>query len=165
MNTTLALPKIETKPKATKAQLIEALVMRERELWKEKRDSIEARIKPLREEINNKAYELMLKSDKDSFRFFTRTYSNIPHIEVEFFAKSPAIATLIKQVEKIDQEAPTWFDDVRVKAHIKDSLAAPKKDNPLLGNPEVTSALDSILRSINGGSLAICAQDVEVVTE
>jgi hypothetical protein len=165
MNTTLALPKIETKPKATKAQLIEALVMRERELWKEKRDSIDARIKPLREEVNDKAYELMLKSDKDSFRFFTRTYSNIPHIEVEFFAKSPAIATLIKRVEEIDKEAPTWFDDVRVKARIKDSLAAPKKENPLLGNPDAKSALDAILVAISNKPLAITSQDVEVVTE
>lgn len=165
MNTALALPKIETQPKATKTQLIEALVAREHELWKKQREIIDEKIKPLREELHNKAHELMLKANKDSFRFFTRTWSNVPHIEVEFFAKSPAIEKLIRKINAIDGEAPTWFDEARTKQIIKDKLAAPKKENPLLNNPDVKSALDAILVAINNKPIAIASQDVEVVTE
>lgn len=165
MNTALALPKIETQPKATKAQLIEALVAREHELWKKQREIIDAKIKPLREELNNKAHEIMLKADKDSFRFFTRTYSNVPYVEIEFFAKSPAIEKLIRKINAIDGEATTWFDETKAKQRIKDKMAAPKKENPLLNNPDVKSALDAILGAINNKPLAIASQDVEVVTE
>jgi len=165
MNTALALPKIETQPKATKSQLIEALVAREHELWKKQREIIDEKIKPLREELHDKAHEPMLKSDKDSFRFFTRSWIGTQHIEIEFFAKSPAISKLIKHIEKIDGETPTYFDEARTKQIIKDELAAPKKENPLLNNPDVKSALDAILVAINNKPIAIASQDVEVVTE
>lgn len=165
MNTALALPKIETQPKATKSQLIEALVAREHELWKKQREIIDEKIKSLREELHDKAHEIMLKSDKDSFRFFTRSWSGAKHIEIEFFAKSPAISKLIKQIEEIDSEAPTWFDEARTKQRIKDKMAAPKKENPLLNNPDAKSALDAILVAINNKPIAIACQDAEVVTE
>jgi hypothetical protein len=44
-------------------------------------------------------------------------------------------------------------------------MKAPQKQNPLLNNPDVKQALDSILNQINGKPKAIAVQEVEVVTE
>ena len=165
MKTELALPKIEVVPKPTKSQLIEALVAREKEIWKAKQKEIQDRIKPINEEINNEVFFLMSKEDRENFEIIHNTYRGDSYAHATIKLRSAKLTKLIKNVESIIAECPTYFYEDEVKHKIKEAMKAPPKENPLLNNPEVKQALDSILNQINGKPKAIAAQEVEVVTE
>jgi hypothetical protein len=165
MKTQLALPKIEVTPKPTKTQLIEALVAREKEIWKEKRESVKARLEPLNKELRDECFHLMSIADKDKFNFSAGGWRNEQHCDASIKLKSPKLTKLIKQIEKIDDEVSHWFNEDAAKIKIKEAMATPKAVNPLLNNPEVKDALDTLLNQIKSRPVQALTHDVEVVTD
>jgi hypothetical protein len=165
MKTELALPKIEVAPKPTKSQLIEALVAREKEIWMAKMKEIQDRIKPINDEIVDEVFLLMSKEDRQNFVIDHNTYRGDTYAHASIKLRSAKLKKLINNVESIIAECPRYFYEEEVKHKIKERMKAPQKQNPLLNNPDVKQALDSILNQINGKPKAIAVQEVEVVTE
>ena len=164
-NTGLSIKLDGIAPKPTKTQVIEALVERERELWKEQRALINARIEPLNKELNAECFHLMSIAEKDEFKISMRDYNNDEHCSASIKLRSQKLTKIINKIEKINDEAPTWFNDDKAKDVIKEAMAAPKAVNPLLGNADVKDALDTILNQIKAKPVQALSHDVEVLTD
>jgi hypothetical protein len=141
MKNTLIIPTQiqKAQPKPTKTQLVEALVAKAKEKWKQKLEE------------SNKKQEAILKEIEDKAILFLAGRSKRPDASVDyqggvslrFEMNEPLFKKLGKQYK--DANMDCWFNDDQVKKKIRDGLAAP---NPLLDNPDVAVALDNLLTSI-----------------
>ena len=141
MNTTLTIPnKIEkTAPKPTKAQLVEALVEKAKEKFNNRLE--EARIK--QEAILKNIEEEAIIALSNKMKRPTAYVDYKGEVSLRFEMNEPLFKKLGKQYKNV--ECNNWFRESDVRKTIKDSLAAP---NPLLGNPDVSVALENLLESI-----------------
>lgn len=141
MNTTLTIPnKIEkTLPKPTKAQLVEALVEKAKEKFKKRKEEAEIKQKAILKNIEEKAIEALSKTMK-------RPNVSVYHggeVSLHFEMNEPLFNKLGQQYKNAG--CNEWFNEREVRDTIKTSLSTP---NPLLGNPDVSVALDNLLESI-----------------
>lgn len=149
MNTQVSIPEIKVIPKPTKTQLIEALVEREREIWKENREKVEAKIKPLREELKSECFFQMSKADKSLFVVRENHWlHDKQHVEINIRLDTPKIKKILTKIKELDRSIPSYFAEDSVKSQIKEAMKAPPKHNPLLNNKSVEKALDEILQQI-----------------
>ena len=142
MTTTLAIPKkIAThQPKPTKAQLIEALLIRAEaahdrieESRRIKREAIEAQVKAEAEKTFHAASMKDFDFDVNEWNQFCSFRLNV---------ESPKIKQLIESMRRHNYR---FFDRDATKKKIVESLATP---NPLLKDDDTAKALDQLLERI-----------------
>lgn len=129
-----------TAPKPTKTQLVEALLIKAKELH----DKEEERKTKLRKEIEKQLLEVGLKdltkATPNKFSLSVNTYQE--SADIEFSLKSPECKKLLKQHAKCKYD---YFREADAKEKI---LKALKPANPLLGNSTVEKSLEDLLLQI-----------------
>ena len=149
MTTTLAIPKkIAThQPKPTKAQLVEALLVRaeaahERleEARRIKREAIEA-------QVREEADKLLAAAKLNDFDFTMNRWHKRCSFDLQI--ESPKITKLIEAADKFHY---CRFDRDATKKKIAEQLKTP---NPLLGDDDTAKALDQLLERIMNVNPAI----------
>lgn len=148
MNTSLTLPsKIQnSNPKPSKAQLIEALMLRAEKKHKEKEAIKEAK----RDLLETEGIALVLELAKDitptendvNFKnsFYRCNRDDTPIVTLQ--VTSPQIKAIQKKIDNLRWHS---FDRDGTKAMILQKLKAP---NPLLNNESVEKSLDQLLATI-----------------
>jgi len=135
-------------PKPTKAQLVEALVQRAKQLNDEENKARHAKREEIQAQIDITAQSLLARVKPEDYEVHPRPYNNNISLSVTI-DMPPEINRLCK---KLSQYNWVRFDEKETKKKILESL---KNPNPLLGNSELAKALDQILEQVLKAPAAI----------
>jgi hypothetical protein len=130
----------KTLPKPTKAQLIEALLIKVKELHKkEEKNKIKLR-EGFEKQLLEAGLKELKKADVNKFQLCVNIYQESANIEFNL-----ATAECKKLIRKIaDNKAQHYYED-EAKKKIINSL---KPHNPLLGNSQVEKSLEDLALQI-----------------
>lgn len=160
MNTQITIPEIKATPKPTKAQLIDALVEREDQIWRESQKALKAKTEELKEEIKRLAWIEYKKISDSAIDVSVDSFSEC--VDFNAYISNAKIKDMCNNLKILNRKIRP-FNRPEARKTIIAKLAGEKKVNPLLNNPSFNDALDAILTQIKGVPLAITTQEVEVV--
>ena len=145
MNTSVIIPsKIQnTAPKPTKAQLIEALLLRAKEAHRTAEAEKDLKRSALEEEGRKLVIEEFKKAKptNEDISLYNQWRHDTP-ASVTVEVTSPKIKEVQRKLSKLHESS---FDADSTKRRITEGLKAP---NPLLGNTDMAKALDALLATL-----------------
>jgi hypothetical protein len=129
-----------TAPKPTKTQLVEALLIKAKELHDKEEERKEKAVKELQKQLLEVGVKELLKCNPSKLKLSRQAWNNTASID--FSLTSPQCKKLLKLLEDNKRE---YFNEKDAKEKIMEAL---KPANPLLGNSVVKKSLEDLCHSI-----------------